>query len=78
MSDVPAQPSVDPRLLDELFNMDPLKLSDTDLDVIIAELRKDRAEHLAAAAAPKGKKAASAKQAVIPLGDIDLSELGLD
>ena len=87
MSDVPTQQVpdqiidrvVDPRLIDELFNMDPLKLTDADLDVIIADLRKDRADHLAAAAAPKGKKVAAAgKQAVIPLGDIDLADLGLD
>lgn len=85
MSDVPTPANevpahvidrvVDPRLIDELFNMDPLKLTDADLDVIIAELRKDRQLHLAAASAPKGKKAS--KQAEIPLGDIDLADLGL-
>ena len=66
---------VDPRLIDELFNMDPLKLTDADLDIIIAELRKDRELHLQAAATPKAKK--SPKQAEIPLGDIDLADLGL-
>lgn len=85
MSDVPTQVPdsvvqriADPKLIDELFNMDPLKLTDADLDVIIAELRKDRQLHLAAAAAPKGKKAAAGKQAQIPLGDINLADLGLD
>ena len=83
MSDLPAQASgqvpdniiqrlVDPRLIDELFNMDPLKLSNADLDVIIAELRKDRQVHLAAASAPKEKKAGAKK-----LDQLDLSELGL-
>lgn len=86
MSDVPTQVPdsvvqrvADPRLIDELFNMDPLKLTDADLDVIIAELRKDRAAHLLAAAAPKGKKTiAAGKQAQIPLGDINLADLGLE
>lgn len=68
----------DPRLIDELFNLDPLKLTDADLDLIIAELRKDRQLHLAAAAAPKSKKTAAGKQAQIPLGDINLADLGLD
>ena len=71
------QQVVDPRLIDELFNLDPLKLTDQDLDVIIAELRKDRQLHLAAAAAPKAKKASAKKEAVVPLGDIDLADLGL-
>lgn len=82
MSDVPAQVPehildhvVNPKLIDELFNMDPLKLSDADLNVIIAELRKGRQLHLTAAAAPKASKVS--KQAVIPLGDIDLGDLGL-
>lgn len=84
MTDIPAETeellelaSVDPQLIQELFDKDPLLLSDQDLDVIIGEFRRDRANYIQASKEPKGKKASAAKSAVIPLGQIDLADLGL-
>ena len=52
--------------LDELFARDPLKLSDQDLDIIIAKVRSQFAQFDLTGKSP-------AKPATI-----DLSELGLD
>lgn len=68
---------VDPRLIQELFDKDPLALTDQDLDVIIAEFRKDRANYIQESSTPKAKKTSAKKEAVIPLGQIDLADLGL-
>ena len=38
----------DPRLIQELFDKDPLELSEQDLDLIIAEFRADRVSYLQA------------------------------
>lgn len=75
-------PVPNPALIAELFDTDPLKLSDQDLDVIIAELRKDRLTFLETSKgdAKKSKTkgaASSAKSAVVPLGQISLEDLGL-
>lgn len=67
--------TVDPRLIQELFDKDPLALTTQDLDLIVAEFRKDRMNYIQASAEPKVKK--GKKEALIPLGQIDLSELGL-
>jgi len=71
----------DPRLIQELFDKDPLELSDRDLDLIIAEFRADRVNYLQEAAEGKKTKAAAkvAKAPAIPVSDqLDLSDLGLD
>jgi hypothetical protein len=69
-------PPIDPRLIAELFDMDPLKLSDQDLDLIIAEFRSDRMSYLQA---PVEKKEAKAKAVKGPkVTQLDLSDLGLD
>lgn len=59
----------------ELFARDPLKLTTPDIDAIIEHMRKARAQfNLGVKAEPKAKPAKAAKT---PLGQIDLSELGL-
>ena len=68
---------LDPKLIQELFDMDPLKLSDQDIDKIIAHLRADRAAFMMPAPA-KPKKASASKSAVVPLGEISLLDLGLE
>jgi len=70
----------------ELFARDPLELSSTDLDTIIAKLRAQRARFVqgnqAAGRAPgkaKTKAAPTEKQAAAlkATGDFDISDLGL-
>jgi len=63
-----------PRSLDELFNRDPLDLADQDIDVIVAEFRKQRAAWLAAEGQPKAKAAPKAKTTK---PNFSLAELGL-
>lgn len=65
---------VDPRLIQELFDKDPLKLTNQDLDVIIGEFRAGRMAYLTPPAdAPKAKSGSSrAKKA-----SVDLESLGL-
>lgn len=67
-------PRVDPKLIQELFDKDPLSLSRQDLDVIIGEFRAGRMAYLnpptAEAKTPKGR---TAKKSVI-----DLDELQID
>ena len=58
----------DPRLIEELFDKDPLELSDQDLDVIIASFRADRVSYLQ----PTEKKPAKAKKAKAISADPDL------
>lgn len=70
----------DPRLIQELFDGDPLKLSDRDIDLIIAEYRADRVSYLQEQAEGKKSKAAAkaSKAPAIPVSDqLDLSDLGL-
>jgi hypothetical protein len=71
----------DPRLIQELFDTDPLDLTDQDLDLIIAEFRADRVNYLQEQAVGKktAKAKAAAKSPAIPVSDqLDLSDLGLD
>lgn len=71
----------DPRLIQELFDKDPLELSDVDIDLIIQEFRADRVSYLQAQAEGKktSKSKASSKAPAIPVSDqLDLSDLGLD
>lgn len=67
---------IDPKLINELFEMDPLKYTDQDIDKIIQFFRDGRQAYLQAPV-EKAKKASKAKDPTIPLGQIDLSELGL-
>jgi hypothetical protein len=64
----------DPSSLNELFNRDPLGLSDRDLDLIVAEQRVNRARY--EASLREGKKPKAAKEAgkakEIDLGELDL------
>jgi hypothetical protein len=62
--------------LQELFDMDPLKLSDRDLDRIIEELRKDRARYITTGVGTKQGKTAKAKEVDQAAVDL-LSDLGL-
>lgn len=77
--EVPLQ-RADPRLIQELFDKDPLSLTDVDLDLIIADFRADRANYIQADKG-KAKKAATAKASkapLIPVSDqLDLTDLGL-
>jgi hypothetical protein len=69
----------DPKLIQELFDKDPLSLSDTDLDLIIAEFRQDRMDYLQPPEEKKGKKASASSKAPPALSiDTDLlSDLGI-
>lgn len=49
---------VDPRLIQELFDKDPLELSNQDLDVIIADFRSQRMDYMQPDE-PKAKKSSS-------------------
>lgn len=49
----------DPHLIQKLFDEDPLKLSDQDIDTIIASFRADRLSYLQ----PKEEKTAAKKAA---------------
>lgn len=75
-----------PQLIQELFDKDPLSLSDQDIDTIILEFRLDRAEYLQPKEA-KPKKVSAAKaakdvkessQTTLALDPADLKDLGLD
>lgn len=87
MTDTPTIMDVarpDPKLIQELFDTDPLALKDQDIDLIILALRQERSDYLQ----PKEAKPAKAKavrapspkdQPDLPLGDdISLGDLGLD
>lgn len=70
----------DPRLIQELFDKDPLELSDQDLDTIIASFRAERMDYLQPKE-PKAKKASASKAPKAPVIDIEpdlLSDLGID
>jgi hypothetical protein len=68
----------DPKLIQELFDKDPLSLSDTDLDLIIAEFRQDRMDYLQPPEEKKGKKASASKAPPALSIDTDLlSDLGI-
>lgn len=69
-------PSTDPRLIQELFDKDPLKLEEREIDLIIAEFRSGRMAYLNPPE-PEAKKTTKGKTSVIDLGQLDLSDLGL-
>lgn len=79
---VPLEPP-SPALIDEIFSKEADKLTDADIEMIIAELRSDRAAFLQAseeaAAKPKGKRATgiatNAKKAAAQLSIDDLFNL---
>lgn len=68
--------------LDELFARDPLKLSDQDLDIIIAKVRSQFAQFDLTGKSPakpkKVKKSLDETLKAAKPATIDLSELGLD
>jgi len=69
----------DPKLIQELFDRDPLLLSDVDIDTIIAEFRQDRMDYLQPPEEKKAKGTASRSKST-PALSIDpdlLSELGI-
>lgn len=72
----PSQP--DYATLARLFDEDPLKLTDQDLDHIIVELRKGREAYLATGTTTKQSKAAGKKKEVSKEAQDLLSDLGLD
>jgi hypothetical protein len=55
-----------PLSLEELFRLDPLKLTEPDIDQIIAELRRKRALWTASEAAPKAQRKSVAKDELSP------------
>jgi len=66
MTDPSPLAEANPLSLEELFRLDPLKLSDADVDQIIAELRRKRALWAAAEAAPKAPRKSAAKEELSP------------
>lgn len=62
-----------PDSLQELFDRDPLELTDADVERIVTELRDQRSRWVKAEA--KGKKQAAPKS--LSLADLDLSDLKL-
>lgn len=52
---------VDPRLIQELFDKDPLELSSQDLDIIIADFRQQRIDYMQPAEAKPKKTSARSK-----------------
>jgi hypothetical protein len=69
----------DPKLIQELFDKDPLGLSDQDIDLIIAEFRQDRMGYLQPPVEKAGSKAKASSKAppAIAVSDDLLKELGL-
>lgn len=61
----------------ELFDRDPLKLTDQDLDTIITSLRQQRANFNLGAKAAGSMKPAKPKTAKTVAAQIDLASLGL-
>jgi hypothetical protein len=69
----------DPQLIQELFDTDPLKLTDRDLDTIIAEFRAERVDYLQPTPekASKAKAVKASKAPAISLDEDLLKDLGL-
>lgn len=63
-----------PTSLEAYFNLDPADMSDEDMDIIIAALRKDRKDFMQAEA--EGKKPPR-KKTPMPEGGLELEDLGL-
>lgn len=79
MSDQSAATEQDPQTtLAELFELDPLKLTDRDLDRIIEELRKDRARYLSTGKGTTQSSRATGKKKEVDQQAVDLlAELNL-
>lgn len=71
--------SVQPTSLDELFSRDPLDLADQDIDVIVAEYRRQREVWAKAEAAGAKRAPAPPKAKAIPgpKKSVSLGDLGL-
>lgn len=71
---------ISPQLINEIFDKDPLSLSDQDIDTTIAYMRQQRQNYLQAPAEKAAKKAAgkATKPSVVPTDGIDLKQLGLE
>ena len=70
----------DPKSLDELFNADPLDITNTDLEALVAEYRLNRHKWAKEEAESKTQGRASRPKeykAKIPKGSIKLADLGL-
>ena len=70
----------DPRSLDELFNEDPLKLTNPDIAGLVAEFRANKhkwAKEDAAAQAQGRTRRPKEYKAKLPKGQISLSTIGL-
>lgn len=70
-----AEPTVTPpQTLAEIFELDPLKLTDDDLDKIAAKLVADREAFKAGQKTAKrnGTRTPRAKKTTVSLGDLDL------
>lgn len=68
----------DPASLNELFNRDPLLLSNRDIELIVAEQRAQRARYMTSQAAGKQSKALKEpKGALAKATDLSLEDLGL-
>ncbi len=70
----------DPRSLDDLYAADPLSLTDSDVDKIVADLRQKRdlwqTEDAAAQSQGRARKPKAYKSAP-PKGQLNLASLGL-
>lgn len=70
----------DPKSLDELYNEDPLALTNDDLDRLVADLRLNRArwakEEAEAASQGRARRPKTYKPKV-PKGQLKLSDIGL-
>lgn len=60
---------IDPKLIQELFDKDPLELSNQDLDIIIADFRQQRMDYMQPAEA-KPKKASSKAKPSSPVVEV--------
>jgi hypothetical protein len=63
-------PEIPEKTIQQIFDEDPLKLSDKDIDQVITYLRTDRERWLAASAAPKAAKPAGGKKIAASMEDL--------
>lgn len=77
MQPTESKPSVDPKLIQELFDKDPLKLTQQDLDIIIGEFRAGRMAYLTPpeATSKSTPRTKSGKKAVV---ELDLNQIDLE
>lgn len=70
----------DPRSINDLFNEDPLNLTDEDVDRLVAEFRKNRelwAKEEASAQAEGRKRRPKTYKPKVPVGQLSLDDIGL-